>query len=63
MITYTQEINGQSYWYFYDRSIRSWTVLKVDAEGNQEGEAEHYEHKNSLLKDYNFNFKNKLNEN
>lgn len=28
--------------YWYDRSIRSWTLLWIDQNGNQEGTAEHF---------------------
>ena len=58
MQTYENTIKGTRYWYFYDTHIKSWTVLKVDKQNYQIGDAEHYANKKSLLKDYKFNFKN-----
>jgi hypothetical protein len=58
MKTYQNIIKGTRYWYFYDRWVKSWTVYKVDKQGYQVGNAEHYANKKSLLKDYKFDFKN-----
>lgn len=53
MVTY----NHESTLYFYDPYIRSWTVYKIDENGYQVGDAEHYAHKQSLKLNYpNFKF-------
>ena len=56
--TYENVINGIRYWYFYDRSIKSWTVFEVDVVGNQVNGAEYFANKFSLLASYKLNFKN-----
>ena len=58
MKTYENIINGIKYRYFFDKSIKSWTVYKVDENNYQVGNAEYYANKTSLLMNYNFNFKN-----
>lgn len=58
MITYENTILGHTYLYFYDRSIRSWTVIEVDFWLNQIGTANHYANKKMMLIDYAFDFKN-----
>jgi hypothetical protein len=58
MKTYENIINETRYWYFYDTHIKSWTILIVDEQDYQVGNAEYYANKKSLLKDYKFNFKN-----
>ena len=57
MKTYESVIKGNKYWYFYDIHIKSWTVFKVDKQGNQIFDVEYYAYKKSLLKDYKFDFK------
>lgn len=57
MITYTQTIDNKTYWYFYDRSIRLWTVMLVDENDNQIGTADHYHDKGQMLYAYKFDFK------
>lgn len=57
MTTYTEEINGVTYAYFFDTNIKSWTVLKVDQQGNQIGEADYQPNKKALLSNYPFTFK------
>ena len=42
--------------YFYDASIRSWTVYKIDINGYQISEADYYPNK-ARLKKYNPEFK------
>ncbi len=60
MKTYENIINENKYWYFYDIHIKSWTVFKVDKQNYQTGNAEYFANKKSLLKNYKFNFKNRL---
>lgn len=62
MKTYESIIEGIRYFYFYDVHIKSWTVFRVDSNNYQVGDAEHYANKESLLKDYKFNFKNCVKE-
>jgi hypothetical protein len=57
MKTYKALINKVTYIYFYDKYIKSWTVIQVDANENQVGDAEYFANKESLLSNYNFNFK------
>lgn len=40
------------YIYFYDTSLRLWTIFKVDAEGNQIGDADYPVRKADLKKQY-----------
>lgn len=40
--------------YWYDRSIMSWTVQRVDSQGYQVGDCEYYANKDSLLANYPF---------
>lgn len=59
MISYKHTKQDGSIWlYFYDRSIKFWTVYQIDQEGNQISEAaDYYQNKVDLLKEHNeFNF-------
>jgi len=58
MITYEFTKNDFSKWqYFYDKSIKLWTVYEVDSEGNQkDGEADYYQNKTQLVEAHGFNF-------
>jgi hypothetical protein len=49
MKTYYHNQESTLFRYFFDPYIKSWTVLRVDANGNQVGEAEHHANKASLL--------------
>jgi len=42
--------------YFYDRSLKLWTVYPVDADGNQIDVAEYYQNKQQIQEQYNFTF-------
>jgi hypothetical protein len=53
----TETINGLQYMYFFDKSIKSWTVLQIDINQNQIGNAEYFANKQSLLNIYNFIFR------
>jgi hypothetical protein len=60
MTSYENVINEIRYMYFYDNGIKSWTVMQIDKNENQISNAEYYANKKSLLKDYKFDFKNKI---
>lgn len=42
----------QQYRYWYDPSVRSWTVVEIDSEGNQVGDADYCCNRESLLAVY-----------
>ena len=49
--------NGSIWRFFYDSSIKLWTVHEVDSEGNQLSEEGHYYHnKSQMLAEHNFKF-------
>lgn len=58
MTSYKEILNDKIYVYFYDRSIRLWTIFEMDAEGNQIcDEADHFHDKGQMLEVYDFKFK------
>lgn len=62
MKTYEQIVDGDRWWYFYDRSIRLWTVFKVDENDYQIDTADHYHDRPQLLQQHpQFNFKKVIN--
>jgi hypothetical protein len=54
MKTYYHNQEGNFFRYFFDPNITSWTVLRIDALGNQVGHADYYANKASLLSVYPF---------
>lgn len=52
MKTYTEGIKGEIFMYFWDPSIKSWTILQIDRAGNQIGEADYCANKQSLMANY-----------
>lgn len=55
MITREEVFNGEIYRYYYDRSLKLWTVYVIDSEGNQVSEeAEHYQNKTQMLDVFDF---------
>jgi hypothetical protein len=58
MRTYEEIIDGRRYLYYYDWSIRLWTVLEVDSDGGQLSyEADYFHDKEQMLEQYKFTFK------
>ena len=60
MKTYEQILDNIRWWYFYDRTLRLWTVFIVDENDYQVGEANYYNDKKQMLEQHKFNFKNVL---
>ena len=58
MKTYENIINETKYWYFFDIHYRVWTVFEVDENNYQVGAADHHANKKMLLSNYDFDFKN-----
>ena len=55
MKTYEEILNGNFYRYYYDTSIKLWTVYIIDGLGNQiSEEADYYQNKTQMLKVLNF---------
>ena len=47
--TYTAEnLKGQRFEFWYDRSLKSWTLTERDAGGNQIGDASYYHNRDRL---------------
>ncbi len=46
----TYQENGKRYW--FDWSIKSWTLINIDDKGNQIGNAEYYANKTQLIRNY-----------
>tara|TARA_R100001244_G_C5143544_1_gene128339 strand:+ start:524 stop:781 length:258 start_codon:yes stop_codon:yes gene_type:complete len=49
--------DGSTWEFFYDNSIRLWTVLNVNEFGHQLGEADYHIMKSDMIKDHGFDFK------
>jgi hypothetical protein len=54
MKTYQTAVGSSTYQYFYDRSIRLWTIYRIDSEGFQlqDEETDHVHDKVQLLERY-----------
>jgi len=52
MITRTIHTRSGRYLLWFDRSIKSWTLLTLDRDGNQVGNAEYFANRTSLLMNY-----------
>jgi len=47
------------WWFFYDRTIKLWTVFEVAKDGTQiSQECDYYQNKKQLTESTGFNFKN-----
>ena len=62
MITYQYTKKDGTIWYFfYDKSVRLWTVFEVSEEGFQISlESDYYNDKQQLIHETGFNFKNRV---
>ena len=57
MITYRDTIKGRIFQYFYDYSIKLWTVHEVDYKGNQVCmEGDYFQNKAIMKVQYKFKF-------
>ena len=62
MKTYTDTIDGKTYIYFYDKSIRLWTIMELDKNGNQIWVADNEVRKSELKAHYKVTFKHIYND-
>jgi len=46
--------NASNKKYWWDHHLRMWTLVRIDTEGNQIGEAEYFGNRTQLLKNYPF---------
>ena len=54
MKTYYHNEKDNLFRYFFDTNIKSWTVLRVDVDGNQIADAEYCANKSALLSSFPF---------
>lgn len=52
MKTFNTEIDNIKYQFFFDPSIKSWTVYKIDKDGNQYDDIEYFANKKSLFANF-----------
>ena len=56
MKTYKETLD-KTYQYFYDTNIKLWTVHQLDDNDNFIDEADYFQNKTEMLKQYKFKFK------